>query len=141
MTAGAVSAAVGPREIGHGEEAEGEAVAEAEGEGEGEAAAGGEGSAEGGGEIPPDAQLFVAVDIAYEDAPATVPAGGATFALDNQGAVVHNVVVEETDTLVVEAEGGQSDVGDISLEPGEYTYYCDIPGHRAAGMEGTLTAE
>jgi uncharacterized cupredoxin-like copper-binding protein len=27
-----------------------------------------------------------------------------------------------------------------NLPAGKYVFYCDVPGHRAAGMEGTLTA-
>ena len=40
---------------------------------------------------------------------------------------------------------GSSDVavslgrgGSVELEPGNYVVYCDVPGHRAAGMEGTI---
>jgi plastocyanin len=27
----------------------------------------------------------------------------------------------------------------VNLKPGKYTFYCTYPGHRSAGMEGTLT--
>jgi plastocyanin len=33
---------------------------------------------------------------------------------------------------------GDSDELKLDVKPGEYTYYCSIPGHRAS-MEGTLT--
>jgi uncharacterized cupredoxin-like copper-binding protein len=82
---------------------------------------------------------FVAVDIDYSEAPTEVAAGEVTFELVNEGALEHNVVLEEPgDVLVVEAMGGETATGDVSLEAGSYTYYCSIPGHREAGMEGTF---
>ena len=27
----------------------------------------------------------------------------------------------------------------VTLSPGTYVFYCSVPGHRAAGMQGTLT--
>ena len=37
--------------------------------------------------------------------------------------------------------GGDSAAATAELDPGEYIYYCSIPGHRESGMEGTLTVE
>ena len=28
-----------------------------------------------------------------------------------------------------------------TLKAGTYTYYCSVPGHRQAGMQGTLTVK
>lgn len=79
-------------------------------------------------------------DLFYEPESLSASAGEVTIALDNEGSAVHNVVIEEEgDAKVVEAEGGASDTGTIQLEAGTYTFYCDIAGHREAGMEGTLT--
>lgn len=123
--AGAVASAAGVREVEHAEEG-------------GEAA----------GEEPiaspdlPEGEVFVAQDILYAEAPETVPTGDLTFVLENQGQIEHNIVMEELgDELVVEAAAGAVETGDITLEAGDYVYYCSIAGHREAGMEGTLTAE
>ena len=84
---------------------------------------------------------FVAVDIDYAEAPDEVTPGEVTVELVNEGSVQHNVVIEELDdTLVVEAPGGATETGTVNLPAGTYTYYCSVPGHRAAGMEGTLEA-
>lgn len=85
-----------------------------------------------------DGYTFVAVDIDFSDAPNEIPAGNVTFELVNEGAILHDVTMEDGPT-VVEAQGGETATGSIALEPGTYTYYCSVPGHRAAGMEGELT--
>lgn len=97
-------------------------------------------ASEGGGEGGGGPALWVAVDLAYPEAPTELMAGAVDVELDNQGAIEHNVVIEELgDQLILEAPGGGTDSGTVEFEAGEYTYYCSIPGHRAAGMEGTLT--
>lgn len=123
--AGAVASAAGVREVEHAEE-------------------GGEAAGEESIASPdlPEGQVFVAQDILYAEAPETVPTGDLTFVLENQGQIEHNIVMEDLgDELVVEAAAGAVETGDITLEAGEYAYYCSIAGHREAGMEGTLTAE
>jgi plastocyanin len=123
---GVVAAAAGPRSF---EEEEG-------------AAAGPEEGGEGAPEVPEGAVVFAAgQELQYTEAPETIPAGEATVALVLEG-LAHNVVFEELgDQLIVEGdtEGVYSDT--VTLEPGEITYYCNIAGHREAGMEGTLTVE
>jgi uncharacterized cupredoxin-like copper-binding protein len=29
----------------------------------------------------------------------------------------------------------------VTLKPGSYEFYCQVPGHEAAGMKGTLTVK
>ena len=53
----------------------------------------------------------------------------------------HTLLFEETEFrgFKLAVNGDQTDQGKVELEPGVYTIYCDIPGHRAAGMEATIT--
>ena len=101
-----------------------------------------EGGSEGGGGEGGGGAEFVAVDIAFESAPESVPAGDLEVTLKNDGAAQHDVTFEEPgDVTVASANGGETASGTITLEAGTVTYYCSIPGHRDAGMEGTLTVE
>jgi len=43
--------------------------------------------------------------------------------------------------FLLEVDGGGTDAKKIDLKPGKYTFYCNILGHRAQGMEGTLTVK
>jgi len=36
---------------------------------------------------------------------------------------------------------GESQIGDTQLAPGTYEIYCDIPGHRQAGMQANLVVK
>jgi plastocyanin len=56
----------------------------------------------------------------------------------------HDFVIEaegkEPEQFVVEAQGGKTATGGFSIaRPGNYTFFCSLPGHRAAGMVGTIT--
>jgi len=100
---------------------------------EGGGGEGGEGGGGGGG------ASWVAIDIDFEAAPQELAAGPVEVQLQNNGAIEHNVVIEEMgDEKILDAPGGQADSATVEFEPGEYTYYCDVAGHRAT-MEGTLT--
>ncbi|MEX1008255.1 MAG: cupredoxin domain-containing protein [Acidimicrobiia bacterium] len=52
----------------------------------------------------------------------------------------HDFTIEDKG-LVVAVDGGKTAKGGFRLtKSGTYTFYCSISGHRAAGMEGTITA-
>ena len=83
---------------------------------------------------------FVAQNTAYTKAPAEAKAGEATFVLTNNDPIEHYVVIDELG-VEVEAHGGETARQTTVLKPGTYTYYCKVPGHRLAGMEGDLVVK
>jgi plastocyanin len=68
------------------------------------------------------------------------PAGVDAIKLESEGGQ-HTLVFDggKVPGFKLEASSGKSDELKVNLKPGKYTIYCDIPGHREAGMEGTIT--
>jgi plastocyanin len=77
--------------------------------------------------------------------PTTVPVGVTEFAVTNtEGA--HTFVIQDPNVNVEGGKGNMDSVGDFTVKvnfaaAGTYTFFCDIPGHRAAGMEGEITVD
>jgi iron uptake system component EfeO len=100
------------------------------------------GGAQPGGGPPPAGGTRVAVtekEWAIEVGP--VPAGTVTFSVTNNGAVEHNLVIKETNTRLDGLQPGQTKELTARLQPGTYTFICDIAGHEEAGMHTTITVK
>jgi uncharacterized cupredoxin-like copper-binding protein len=84
-----------------------------------------------------------ATEFEYNPGDFSLPADEATeLTLANKGVVEHDIVVEELDDReLVFANAGETVTETVTVPAGTYTFYCSIPGHRSAGMEGTLTVE
>jgi plastocyanin len=97
---------------------------------------GDEGSSSGGVTV-------IATEFAFDPADFSLPADTDTdLTLQNDGVVEHDIVVEELDDIeLVFAGAGETVTETVNVPAGTYTFYCSIPGHRAGGMEGTLTVE
>jgi uncharacterized cupredoxin-like copper-binding protein len=82
-------------------------------------------------------------NLAFNKKTLTAKAGTVTIKMANPSSVQHGVAVEgngvDKDGQVV-GHGGTSTVS-VKLKPGKYTFYCPVPGHRQAGMKGTLTVQ
>jgi plastocyanin len=88
--------------------------------------------------------------LAYTSKLATATSGPVTVEMPNMSGIMHNIAIEA-------GSGGASGSGPVlgasqfvskgtakvtvSLKPGTYTFFCQAPGHRAAGMYGTLTVK
>ena len=70
--------------------------------------------------------------------------GTVTIAFTNNAAVPHNLTVANPSGAVLGAtptfQGGAKSLS-VSVKAGTYKFYCTVPGHRSAGMEGTLTVK
>jgi plastocyanin len=85
--------------------------------------------------------------LAYTAKTATATAGPVTISMSNISGVAHNIAIQQGTgasgpvlghTPVV-SSGTQSIK--LTLKPGTYTFFCQVPGHRVAGMFGTLTVK
>ena len=79
--------------------------------------------------------------LSYNTKQLSAKAGTVTITMANMSPVEHNVTIAEG-TKVLGATptfAGGSKTLTVKLKPGKYTFYCSVPGHRPAGMEGTLT--
>jgi plastocyanin len=79
----------------------------------------------------------------FDKSTLSASAGTVTIKFDNPSQVPHAVAIEgngvqESGETVTESDAPPLTV---DLKAGEYTYYCPVDGHRAAGMEGTLTVK
>ncbi len=88
--------------------------------------------------------------LAYVTNKATATAGPVTITMPNMSGVSHNIAVEPGSggaTQAGAAIGASSFITKgstsvtVTLKPGTYTYFCQAPGHRAAGMWGTITVK
>src|SRR5215204_1873013 len=81
----------------------------------------------------------VAQDIFFEPKEVTIPANtDVTVNVPNEGAAPHNFSIDELGIDVDLAVGATEQVV-INAPAGEYEFYCNVPGHKEAGMVGTLT--
>jgi plastocyanin len=68
-----------------------------------------------------------------------VPAGIVAIKLQSTQGLHTLVFGSKVPGFKLQASSGKPAQLKANLKPGKYTFYCDIPGHREAGMEGTLT--
>jgi plastocyanin len=88
--------------------------------------------------------------LAYVTNQATAKPGPAVVEMPNTSGVSHNIAIEEGAHGATPAGAtlgaspfvtkGSASVK-VTLKPGTYTFFCQAPGHRAAGMYGTLTVK
>jgi mono/diheme cytochrome c family protein len=78
--------------------------------------------------------------LAYTTARATAPAGELKVESPNESGTPHNIVIDGKGKGAVIQNGGVSEFS-ADFDAGKYAYYCSVPGHREAGMEGQLSVE
>ncbi|MGO9763939.1 MAG: plastocyanin/azurin family copper-binding protein [Solirubrobacteraceae bacterium] len=80
----------------------------------------------------------------YNKTSLTATAGKVSIDFTNMSPLGHNVTIESSAGKVVGAtptfQGGTK-LLTLELKAGTYKFFCSVPGHRMAGMEGTLTVK
>jgi plastocyanin len=87
-------------------------------------------------------QLALTADasqLKYDTTQLNATAGKVTITMTNQSPLQHDVALKGGVDVKgdVVGQGGKSVVS-TDLKPGQYTFYCTVDGHEAAGMNGNL---
>ena len=94
----------------------------------------------------PGGTLALAADptqLLYDKKSLASKPGKVTIDFDNPSQVDHDVVIAQGSKVLAKTNLIAQDKTSVSadLAPGTYDFYCDVPGHREAGMQGTLTVK
>jgi plastocyanin len=88
--------------------------------------------------------LTIAADptgaLAFSTDKATAKPGPAKFVMPNKSPIQHNIALKGDGAGPVVGPGGTSNFT-ANLKPGTYEFFCEVPGHEAGGMKGTLTVK
>ncbi len=80
--------------------------------------------------------------LAYSTKTLSAKEGKVTINFTNMAPLGHNVTIESSSHQILGAtptfQGGSKTLT-LNLKAGTYKFFCSVPGHRMAGMEGTLT--
>lgn len=82
--------------------------------------------------------------LSYSTTSLSTKAGKVTIDFTNHSPLPHNVTVASSSGKVLGATAtfrGGSKTLTLELGPGTYDFYCSVPGHRAAGMQGVLVVK
>ncbi|HEU0165435.1 MAG TPA: PQQ-binding-like beta-propeller repeat protein, partial [Thermomicrobiales bacterium] len=82
------------------------------------------------------------VDLAFDPKTLTIPANtDVKITVTNKGVLQHDFTIDELKVQSKLLNGGDTDTVTINAAAGSYQYYCSVPGHKEAGMVGTLTVQ
>jgi plastocyanin len=97
-----------------------------------------------GGEQTVDLAANTEGQLKFDKTAVTVKAGKVNIDFSNMSPVEHNVTVESSSHANEGAtptfKGGSKTLS-LNLKAGTYKFFCSVPGHREAGMEGTITVQ
>jgi plastocyanin len=82
--------------------------------------------------------------LAYNKKTLTANAGNVTIDFSNMSPLDHNMTIESSAHKILGATPtfqGATKPLTLDLKAGTYKFFCSVPGHRMAGMEGTLTVK
>jgi uncharacterized cupredoxin-like copper-binding protein len=101
---------------------------------------GGDDGGETGGDEGATTCSVTGTEFAFDPDTLSVPADEeVTVELVNGGTIEHDFTIDEA-SVKIAAPATETASGSFTVAAGTYAFYCSVPGHREAGMEGTLTA-